>query len=69
MHSHLVLALWLKEETAEEQCVSQLADNLKCPEGVSVSHSYHPLCSPAPSLVELHVPVGLGKPQMMMPEL
>lgn len=69
MHRHLVLALCAKEETAEEQCASQLVDNHKCPEGVSVSHSYHPLCSPAPSLAELHVPVGLVKPQMVMPEL
>lgn len=70
MHRHLVLALCLKEEAAEEQCASQLVDNLKCPEGVRVSHSFHPLaCSPAPSLAELHVPVGLVKPQMMMPEL
>lgn len=61
MHRHLILALWLKEETAEEQCASQLVSRgSKCQPFL--------LCSPALSLAELHVPVGLVKPQVMMPE-
>lgn len=69
MHRHLVLALCPEEETAEEQCASPLVDNLKCPEGVRCQPFLPPLCSPAPSLAELRVPVGLVKPQMVMPEL